>query len=174
MPNILIVTKNGFIQETEMIPELLEMSILYKVAGFRNNNGFLLQEVFTVSLNNSKYKIALYGKTKGKMTHINKYSFFTKKYIGNCLLLRIDCDESILSFTLYEWNQIKDHICSNIVTIPSPCVIISKKPIKITIPSKIMIKKKEVKTIINKIEEKNTLNPIYLDCSKELTFENYI
>ena len=109
MPSILLITKNGFVQEDKMVNEIVDITTLHKIAGFRNNNGFLLQETFIVSLNEVEYKISLYGKIKGKSNDTNKYVFHPlsiKKYIGNCLLIRHDLDNSILPLFLNEWDQV--------------------------------------------------------------------
>ena len=165
MPSILLITKNGFVQEDKMVNEIVDITTLHKIAGFRNNNGFLLQETFIVSLNEVEYKISLYGKIKGKSNDTNKYVFHPlsiKKYIGNCLLIRHDLDNSILPLFLNEWDQIKDIIFNEIKT---------TNAIRQT---KINIKKKDLKkTIVTNVEDK-LLSNTYLDCSKELTFENFI
>ena len=84
MPVILIVTKDGSIREVEISNDV----IYHKVAGFRNDNNFLIQNVFTTSLNDIEYKVSLYGKTKGKNVDTNKYVFeplFKKKLIGKSM-----------------------------------------------------------------------------------------
>lgn len=170
MTSILVVTKDGSIQEREID----DKQLLYKLAGFRNDNGFLVQDIFKFQLNDIHYRVYLYGKTKGKSIDINKYIFYpspAKKIVGNCLLVHHTLDDSLVNFTINEWNQMKDGIFNNFLQERDILTITeSKKKVK-----KIPKKKDEKNTTVIDVEEKNNLlNTTYLDCSKELTFENFV
>ena len=187
MPSILIITKDGSIQEEKVLNE----ELLYKMAGFRNDTGFLVQHVFTISLNDIHYQISLYGKTKGKSIDINKYDFTpycTKKMIGNCLLVHHSSNNTIVSLLLNEWNEIKEKIIlESMKKQIQPIVILSKKGVKgngggnkneVKSNSKKETKKetkKDIKQIANiNVEDSNGLSNSYLQCSKELTFEHFV
>ena len=176
MITVLVVSKDGIIKERE----IEEGQLLFKVAGFRNDNGFLVLDIFKIKSNNIEYRIYLYGKTKGKSVDINKYPFYPsseKKIVGNCLLVYHSIDNSIISLTINEWDQIKEEIFH--LLSEKRCLDINddvKKDIKKN------IKKKEVKKLIvvpnlmihEKGEQNKVENTPYLDCSKELCFENFV
>lgn len=169
MTTIIIVSKEGLLQEREIDTN----QSLFKVAGFRNDNGFLVLDIFKIKLKNIDYRIYLYGKTKGKRVDSNKYVFYPsseKKIAGNCLLVHHSLDNSFLPFTINEWNHIKEEIFHT---------VIQEKGLDVKKTIKKNSKKKDVKksmVTMNETEEQNKLknNTPYLDCSKELTFEKFV
>ena len=92
------------------------------------------------------------------------------------MLIWHNTDESIISLTLYEWNQLKDKMITvfNNTIIPLNETIVNKKLIKVVNPPKVLLKKKNVKKVIINIVEDKMVSNTYLDCSKELTFEDFI
>jgi hypothetical protein len=120
MPYIVVIDKMGAVKETN-IKEYKE-SDLFKKAGFKSVEGFVLQHIWQNSdsapksaLNpapNSE-EIAVYAKKNGKAGQENKYEFpppiDSVLFFGSCVLIKIQ-NGAVVDFRLTEWNRIYDKL----------------------------------------------------------------
>jgi hypothetical protein len=107
MTSFLIVEKTGNIKE--VVVKKWDESELYKKAGFKNAEGFVLQTTWSVELKGRKFKIQLYAKKSGRAGQENKYEFpppvDSSLFFGNCLLVNLDND-----LKLNDWTSIYEHL----------------------------------------------------------------
>lgn len=112
MTTILIVEKSGNIKETNV--KTFVESELYKKAGFKSGDDFKLFTTWNVSLEDKKYNISLYGKTKGKATFENKYEFpppvDTELFYGSCILVNFNDNNECVNLTENEWENIYEFL----------------------------------------------------------------
>jgi len=108
MPSILIVDKSGNIKE-QNVKEIVEAE-LYKKAGFKTADDFKCQATWNLEIDEVKFSVSLFGKTKGVAKQENKYEFpppvDTVLFFGNCVLINTG-HESLTSVT---WNIIYDEL----------------------------------------------------------------
>jgi len=95
MTIILVIDKSGTIKEVNL--KSYNKEELYKKAGFKVTDGFVVQTKWGVEINSKKYSILLYAKTKGRAGQENKYDFpppvDNALYYGSCVLVNISQSE---------------------------------------------------------------------------------
>jgi len=116
MTILLIVEKNGNIKETKV--KSLQVSELYKKAGFKSEEGFLEPVVswprpgidpFTLD-----YQIQVFGKTKGRAGQENKYDFpppiDTTLFFGNVAMIAVRPDGGVVDLTMSAWEMVYEQL----------------------------------------------------------------
>jgi hypothetical protein len=116
MTILLIVEKNGNIKETKV--KSLQVSELYKKAGFKSEEGFLEPVVswprpgidpFTLD-----YQIQVFGKTKGRAGQENKYDFpppiDTTLFFGNVAMIAVRPDGVVVDLTMSAWEMVYEQL----------------------------------------------------------------
>ena len=112
MTTILIVQKDGNVKENT-VKQFVEED-LYKKAGFRTRDGFILHATWLVeNVNNKKYNLFVYGKTDGRANQENKYEFpppiDNTLFFGNCIILN-KIGDKLVDLTEPEWNMIYEKL----------------------------------------------------------------
>ena len=111
MPQILIVEKNGSIKELNV--KAYQESELYKKAGLKNPEGFIMHTSWSAEINGTKYTVQLYGKTEGKANQENKFEFpppvDSVLFFGNCVLVNV-VDNVVKDLREKEWEQIYEFL----------------------------------------------------------------
>jgi hypothetical protein len=106
MTSILIVEKTGSVKSLKA--KDVDYDNLYKKAGFRSPDGFVLQTTWPDS------KISVYGKTAGKAGQENKYDFpppiDTVLFFGACVLVKTGENGKIVDLSEEEWNKVYEHL----------------------------------------------------------------
>jgi hypothetical protein len=110
---ILIVEKLGTIKEL-LLKDYSEEE-LYKKCGFKKADGFGKQTEWTIKLENTKYKVALYAKTNGRANTENKYDFpppvDNVLYFGSCALVAtITGEDEPTTLTKEEWEKMYEKL----------------------------------------------------------------
>ena len=104
MPYIIVVDKMGAVKETN-IKEYKE-SDLFKKAGFKSPEGFVLQHTWKDSAPDGG-EITMYAKKNGKAGQENKYEFpppvDSVLFFGTCVLVKRQ-NGAVVDFRLSEWN----------------------------------------------------------------------
>jgi hypothetical protein len=112
MPYIIIIEKNGTVKEMN-IKEYRETE-LFKKAGFKSSDGFLLQTKWNIVVEQKKHTLSVYGKTNGKAGQENKYDFpppiDTVLFFGGCVLTNFGADSTIHDLRIRDWNMIYDKL----------------------------------------------------------------
>jgi hypothetical protein len=116
MTILLIVEKNGTIKETKV--KNLQLSELYKKAGFKTAEGFEEPVVswprkdidpFTLD-----YQIQVYGKTKGRAGQENKYDFpppiDTTLFFGNVVLVAVRPGGVVMDLPITAWEMVYEQL----------------------------------------------------------------
>jgi len=116
MTILLIVEKNGNIKETKV--KNLQVSELYKKAGFKSEEGFVEPIVnwprpgidpFTLD-----YQIQVFGKTKGRAGQENKYDFpppiDTTLFFGNVAMIAVRPDGGVVDLTMSAWEMVYEQL----------------------------------------------------------------
>jgi hypothetical protein len=110
---LLVIEKSGSIKEVNQ-HNILEAD-LYKKAGFKNAEGFVCQNEWTIDNgeNEASYTIAVYGKTTGRAGQENKYEFpppiDNTLFFGNVVLVNKKGNQ-IVSLSAKEWETIYDYL----------------------------------------------------------------
>lgn len=171
--SILMMDKNGSYRDCQQNSTIGK---LHELAGYKRKNGFDQQHIYHILLGDQEFSISLYGKSKGKPIDKSnhEYNIPSVTIFGNSLL----CYEGVLS--LIQWDEIIKEIFNSktkeIIDNIKPEIKPEKDPVKgKNTKSENKKKSKVVKKIDGdmKVEEKPS-SDIYLDCSKELDFEDYI
>ena len=116
MTILLIVEKNGNIKETKV--KNLQVSELYKKAGFKSEEGFLEPVVswprpgidpFTLD-----YQIQVFGKIKGRAGQENKYDFpppiDSTLFFGNVAMIAVRPDGGVVDLTMSAWEMVYEQL----------------------------------------------------------------
>ena len=116
MTILLIVEKNGNIKETKV--KSLQVSELYKKAGFKSEEGFLEPVVswprpgvdpFTLD-----YQIQVFGKIKGRAGQENKYDvpppIDTTLFFGNVAMIAVRPDGGVVDLTMSAWEMVYEQL----------------------------------------------------------------
>ena len=110
MPYIVVIDKMGAVKETN-IKEYKE-SDLFKKAGFKSAEGFVLQHTWQDS-SPERGEISVYAKKNGKAGQENKYEFpppiDSVLFFGSCVLVKRQ-NGAVVDFRLTEWNRIYDKL----------------------------------------------------------------
>jgi hypothetical protein len=108
---ILIVDKKGSIKEQEL--KTFVEAELYKKAGLKTNEGFVLQTEWGAELDGKTYSVSVYGKTKGRAGQENKYEFpppiDNLLMFGSCVLVNKVAGK-VTSITKEEWKKVYEHL----------------------------------------------------------------
>jgi len=111
MPTILIVEKTGSIKELAI--KTYNEAELFKKAGHKTNEGFIMQTSWSANINDKKYTVQLYGKTEGKANQENKFEFpppvDSLLFFGNCALVNV-IDDVVTDITAKEWTQVYEFL----------------------------------------------------------------
>ena len=112
MPSILIVEKLGEIKSTSL--KTWNESELYKKAGFKTPEGFKCYTTWSIEIDETKYKISLYGKTTGRANQENKYEFpppvDKHLFFGNCVLVNKSEQGDVKDLSVKEWEEIYENL----------------------------------------------------------------
>jgi hypothetical protein len=116
MTLILIVEKSGNIKETNV--KNVQVSDLYKKAGFKNDEGFTEPIIswprpgldpFTLD-----YQIQVFGKIKGRAGQENKYDFpppiDTILFFGNVVLVAVRPGGVVVDLTMTAWEMVYEQL----------------------------------------------------------------
>jgi len=113
MPSILIVDKTAAVKPL-LVKQFVEED-LYKRAGFKSKEGFVIQTSWTIPSDNasSSYAIDLYGKTVGRAGQENKFEFpppvDTVLYFGSCALVGRQGD-AVVDLTPKQWEMAYEYL----------------------------------------------------------------
>lgn len=118
--SIILIDKRGNVKEQKILK--IEESELYKKAGFKHPDNFLLRHTWT-DVND---KICVYAKTEGTIGSMNKYSFPPPldneiSFYGTVIIMVKKNDNEYKSITIDEWNDMY-----NLLTIKKPNDVLSK------------------------------------------------
>jgi hypothetical protein len=124
---VVIVDKTGTLKITN-IKDYKEEE-LYKKCSFKKPDDFSKQTEWSVKIDGSKYKIALFAKTEGKANTENKYDFpppvDTTLYFGSCVLVGKSTgpngSETLVSLTLELWNKIYEKLFGGFENLDATC-----------------------------------------------------
>lgn len=109
---VLIIEKNGDVREH--VIKSFDESELYKKAGFKTVDGFKCHNEWIIEdLNDQKYNISIYGKTKGRANQENKYEFPPPidniLFFGSCVLMNRQNGIPV-SFRTEDWENVYDYL----------------------------------------------------------------
>lgn len=111
MPSVLIVEKNGSVKQVDI--KTYNEAELYKKAGIKSAEGFVLQTSWSADIKDKKYNVHLYGKTTGKANFENKYEFpppvDNVLFFGSCILVNI-INGVVSNLNEKEWEQIYEFL----------------------------------------------------------------
>jgi hypothetical protein len=112
MPVILIIEKNANVKELAV--KNYKEEDLYKKAGFKTSDGFIVHAKWLVELEKKRYNIFLYGKKTGKANQENKYELpppvDNLLLFGNCVLVNKKENDEIENLSLKEWKSIYENL----------------------------------------------------------------
>ena len=113
MTSVIIVDKSGNAKSTQVS----SASDLYKKCGFKSDTGFELAHTWTLTFNDTKYMLDVYGKTKGKAGSENKFEFpppiDNVLFFGSCAVIgREESNDGnkYISLSVNEFNDIIEHL----------------------------------------------------------------
>lgn len=112
---VLLIDKSGSISETKL--KTFSMEEVCKKAKVKNINDYSRKNIWSVTINDVCYHIALYAKIIGRAGQENKYDFpppvDSELYYGNCMLvnqLDIQDPNNISDLKVSEWNAIYEKL----------------------------------------------------------------
>jgi hypothetical protein len=112
MTIVLIIDKSGTIKEIAV--KSYNEDELYKKAGFKVTEGFVCQTTWPVEIDEKKYNVSLYAKSKGRAGQENKYDFpppvDKHLFFGSCLLVNTGEDNVANDLKESEWEKIYEHL----------------------------------------------------------------
>lgn len=113
MTKIIIVEKPGTLKEVDIKSK--DINELYKKAGFKFAEGFILQTHWTSTSKKCSYDVSLYAKTTGRSGQENKYDFpppvDEKLFFGCCILIAKNSEtDEIIDLTKEQWDQCYEHL----------------------------------------------------------------
>jgi hypothetical protein len=113
MTKIVVVEKTGTLKEVDV--KLNDTSELYKKAGFKSAEGFILQTNWVSTSKKCAYDVSLYAKTTGRAGQENKYDFpppvDDKLFFGCCVLVAKNSETNeMVNLTKEHWNQCYEHL----------------------------------------------------------------
>jgi hypothetical protein len=112
MPILLIVDKTGTIKPVT-VKEYKEDE-LYKKAGFKSNEGFVLRTTWTRDNNGQLETVSVYGKITGRAGSENKYDFPPPidkiLFFGSCILVAKDQEDECIDLTVKQWAVLYEHL----------------------------------------------------------------
>lgn len=111
MVKIIIIEKNGSIQETDL--KSYDDNELYKKAGLKSVKDFQLQTEWGAEIDGKVYSVSVFGKTKGRAGHENKYEFpppiDNVLLFGSCILVN-KVNGKVNDLSKNEWLKIYEHL----------------------------------------------------------------
>jgi hypothetical protein len=113
MPSItiVIVEKPGTLKSLT-IKDFVEEE-LFKKCGFKKNDGFAKQTMWTVKTGGKKYSVSVFAKTEGRANCENKYDFpppiDNVLFFGNCAIVAKE-NENYINLSLELWNKIYEKL----------------------------------------------------------------
>jgi hypothetical protein len=113
MPSItiVIVEKPGTLKLLT-IKDFVEED-LFKKCGFKKNEGFAKQTMWSVKTGGKKYSVCVFAKTDGRANSENKYDFpppiDNTLFFGNCAIVAKE-NENYINLTLDLWNKIYEKL----------------------------------------------------------------
>lgn len=111
MVKIIIIEKNGAIQETDL--KSYDDNQIYKKAGLKSMNGFELQTEWGAEIDGKLYSVSVFGKATGRAGHENKYEFpppiDNVLLFGSCVLVN-KVNGKAADLTKEEWLKIYEHL----------------------------------------------------------------
>ena len=111
MVKIIIIEKNGSIQETDL--KSYDESELYKKAGLKSAKDFELQTEWGAEIDDKVYSVSVFGKATGRAGHENKYEFPPPidniLLFGSCVLVN-KVNGKATDLTKEEWLKIYEHL----------------------------------------------------------------
>lgn len=120
--SIILIDKRGNVKEQKILA--MEESELYKKAGFKHPDNFLLRHTW---IDVGYEKICVYAKTEGTNGSMNKYTFppplDESSFYGTVIII-IKKDDEFKSITIDEWNDLY-----KVLTIKKPNDVIISKPL---------------------------------------------
>jgi len=110
--SILLIDKTGTIKSMQ-VKDYNETD-LYKKAGFKSADGFALQHVWPVTLQNNSYSIHVFAKTQGRAGQENKYDFpppiDKTLFFGTCVVVNKTADQDVTDLSVKTWEAIYEHL----------------------------------------------------------------
>jgi hypothetical protein len=111
MVKIIIIEKNGTIQETDL--KSYDDSELYKKAGLKSAKDFELHTEWGAEIDGKVYSVSVFGKATGRAGHENKYEFpppiDNVLLFGSCVLVN-KVNGKAADLTKEEWLKIYEHL----------------------------------------------------------------
>lgn len=111
MPSIVIVEKSGSLKSLNT--KNLSLPDLYKKCGFKTNEGFSKSHTWTIEVNDTEYKLSVYGKITGKANTENKFEFpppiDSILFFGSCAAV-LTVENVISDMTPEEFTDIIDNL----------------------------------------------------------------
>lgn len=107
MPVVIIIEKTGTLKECTINGDL-NPDEFYKIAKFKNSDGFENEVSWEVDVSDKSYNISLFAKTSGRAGQENKYELPPPVdevlYFGRCLLVNEDGTDLTIAVwkTIYE------------------------------------------------------------------------
>ena len=114
MTSIVLIDKSGNVTDKKV--KQYEETELYKKAGFKKADGFVIQTTWeNVSVDGKTYpKIVMYGKKSGNAGKENQYEFpppmDTVLCFGTVILVHIDGNNKARDLRASEWTSIYEHL----------------------------------------------------------------
>jgi hypothetical protein len=112
MVQIVVIEKNGAVQETELKLPYNE-SELYKKAGLKSAKDFELQTEWGADLDGKSFSVSVFGKTTGRAGQENKYEFpppiDNVLLFGQCVLVN-KVNGKVADLTREEWLKIYEYL----------------------------------------------------------------
>jgi hypothetical protein len=112
MAQIVIIEKNGAVQETELKLPYNE-SELYKKAGLKSAKDFDLQTEWGAEVDGKSFSVSVFGKTSGRAGQENKYEFpppiDNVLLFGPCILVN-KINGKVADLTREEWLKIYEYL----------------------------------------------------------------
>jgi hypothetical protein len=111
MVKIIIIEKSGAIQETDL--KSYDDNELYKKTRLKSAKNFELQTEWGAEIDSKVYSVSVFGKTKGRAGHENKYEFpppiDNVLLFGSCILVN-KVNGKVIDLTKNEWLKIYEHL----------------------------------------------------------------
>jgi hypothetical protein len=114
MTSIVLIDKSGNVTDKKV--KQYDETELYKKAGFKKADGFMIQTTWeNVSVDGKTYpKIVMYGKKSGNAGKENQYEFpppmDTVLCFGTVILVHIDGNNKVGNLRASEWTSIYEHL----------------------------------------------------------------
>lgn len=163
---ILIVEKTGAIKELNW--KKFDEEEIYKKANLKKKDNFKLHTTYNTTVKNKKYKIDVYGKENGRANMENKYEFpppiDNTLFFGCCVLINRDSENNPIDITSEEWEKVYEVLYGGFEDINSEDSEEEEEEEEVNLTKSGYAKDGFV------VEDEDD----YLDCSSELSDDDYI